>query len=201
MVKVVVYMEGGGDTKAQAGPLRDAARAWIEAAVPTAKKKVRVVACGGRQDAYEAFCIGLDANEDAFCMLLVDAEELVTAPSRWAHVKQRTGDGWDRPDGTSEDNLHFMAVVMETWLVADPDALSAWFKAGFNPKHLPGHKNLEQVVKADVYRGLDAATRPSQRGPYGKGKDFALLGRVTPARVLDRCPLAGQFVNVLAQKV
>ena len=202
MVKVKIYMEGGGDSSAQAGPLRDAARKWIERALPEARKKVQVVACGGRRKAYENFCTALEESNEAFCILLVDSEKDVDPKAtRWKHVERRDGDGWKQPDGSNDDQLHFMSQVMETWLVADPEALATWFKGDFIARHLPGHPNLEKVSKDDIYSKLKAATRLSARGEYGKGQDFAVLGHVDPAKVLARCPHAALFVNTLRERV
>lgn len=199
MVKVRVYIEGGGDTVAQQAPLRQALSTWIQRAIPEATRRPSVIACGGRRSAYEDFRLGVKANPDALNILLVDSEAPVTAPTRWRHVKQRDGDGWDPPPGTSEDNLHFMAQTMEAWLCADPEALAAYFGQGFRPEKLPQRKDLESEPKADLNDKLKAATTPSRKGTYHKGNHLDLLGHVQPTLVIARCPQAGIFVDTLRE--
>lgn len=202
MVGVRVYVEGGGDTVAQAKPLREALATWIQQAVPEATRQPRVIACGGRGSAFEEFCLGVKANPAAFNILLVDSEApLAEGAKRWAHVAARQGDGWETPAGIGEDNLHFMAQAMESWLCADPDALERYFGDGFKAAKLPRRKNLEEEPKADLSEKLDAATRPSRRGPYRKGAHLDLLGHTKPALVIARCPHAGVFVDVLRARL
>lgn len=197
MVEVRVYVEGGGDTVAQAAPLRKALQTWIDRALGDRRPRVRVIACGPRRRAFERFREDLEQRPEAFCLLLVDSEEQVRANSRWEHVRGREGDRWSRPEKATEAHLHFMAQVMETWLLADRTALRGYFGAGFVERHLPGHPDLEILTKQDIYRRLGDATRPSTRGEYVKGRDLALLGVVDPAEVRRRCRHAQQFVEAV----
>jgi hypothetical protein len=200
VVAVRVYVEGGGDTSAQRKPLRIALKQWLEAAIPEAST-VAVVACGGRARTFEDFALGVEKHPDAFCILLVDSEAPVATADRWRHVKDRPGDGWAPPSGVGEDNLHFMAQTMETWLCADPGALAQFFGPGFAKGKLPQRKDLEDEPKADVAAKLAAASAPSHHGAYHKGRDLVLLGRVSPTRVQSRCPHAKSFVGAVASNL
>lgn len=78
-----LYVEGGGDTAV----LRTACREGFTNFITKAgiQRRPRVVACGGRRDAYESFCTAIAQGEAA--MLLVDGEAAVakvTAASPWA---------------------------------------------------------------------------------------------------------------------
>lgn len=197
---VVLYVEGGGDTVAQRAPLRRAAGQFIERAFPGASKP-RVEAWGGRGRTYEKFCQGVVEEPEAFHILLVDSEDSVTSPSRWEHVHTRVGDGWGPPTGTGEDNLHFMAQAMEAWLCSDPEALSVYFRSGFNATKLPARLNLEDEPKADLTAKLGAATRGSKRGEYHKGQHLDILGFIAPEKVAKRCPGAAALLAVLAARL
>ena len=81
MVKVTLYVEGGGDTNALKTACREGFREFITKA--GIKGRPRIVACGTRRDAFESFCTAIDQGEAA--MLLVDSEAPVSPPPRKAH--------------------------------------------------------------------------------------------------------------------
>ena len=155
----------------------------------------RIVACGGRNNAYDSFKTG-HASKVAKAMLLVDAEEAVTASGTWQHLKSR--DGWDRPRGATDDQCHLMVQVMESWFLADPNALQAYFGQGFRRQALPANPNVEQVLKQDVLSGLERASDGTGKGRYRKGADsFGILMWLDPAKVRKGSCYADRFVKSL----
>jgi hypothetical protein len=115
-VTVKIYVEGGGDhnkalqTQCRQGFREFFLRAGLKDRMPG------VVACGGRSRAYERFRTPHEnARPDDFPLLLVDSEASVVVQDLWEHVKLRPGDGWDRPQNASDDQLHFMVQAMEAW--------------------------------------------------------------------------------------
>jgi hypothetical protein len=200
VVAVEVYVEGGGDSVAQRKPWRVALGKWIEAAVPAAAGKVKVHPCGGRRNAFERFCEGRPPP-GATRILLVDSEAPVIAATRWQHVKQRPGDGWDQPLDATEEHLHIMVEAVEHWLCADPEGLEAYFGAGFKRTKLPQRPDLELEPKVDALAKLVAASTGSRRGAYDKGRHLDLLGALSPARIEERCPSARAFLAVVRKRV
>ena len=146
-------------------------------------------------------------------MLLVDSETAVSddhCPGDdkshwlpWSHLKQREGDGWDRPDGSADSDCHLMVQVMESWFLADPDTLKAFFGNGFKETKLPVTRRMEEVDKADVYRALKDATDDCKtKSSYGKGEhSFKLLARIDPARIAAASPWARRFIDELKAKL
>ena len=154
-----------------------------------------VVACGSRGEAYRDFKTAHGNSLSA--MLLVDAEGPVTAPGPWQHLKAR--DNWDRPASASDDQCHLMVQVMESWFLADPDALASFYGQGFRPQSLSKNPNIEQVSKQVVRSGLAGATRDTKKGRYDKGRDsYEILGRVDPAKVTNASPYADRLIRVLS---
>lgn len=97
-------------------------------------------------------------------------------------MKARKGDGWERPAGATDEQLHFMHVCMETWLVADPDALTRVLGSKFDKSKLPAFASLEGSNKQKLYDALSAAAKPTPSGDYGKGDhSFRVLAEVAPA--------------------
>ena len=198
---VKIYVEGGGDGRELRARCRRGfssffARTGLVGSMP------KVVACGGRQRAYDKFRAALDArNERGFTVLLVDSEDPVAEGSGpWLHLMNR--DTWAAPQGATDDNAHLMIQCMEAWFLADRDCLEAFFGRGFNRNALPGNRNIEEVAKADVLDGLRNATRQCQpKGEYGKGRhSFEILSEIDPSKVRAASPHAKRLVDTLRAK-
>jgi hypothetical protein len=188
----ILYVEGGGDSKALHSKCREGFRKLLERA-GCGKRMPRIVACGGRAQAFDDFCARLRAA-DAEPILLVDSEAPVVGQDPWKHVRKRDGDGWERPARATVDHLHFMVQLMETWLLADRSELAGFFGSGFREMALPGNPRVEDIPKRDVMKGMGDASRGSRRGEYHKGNhSFLLLARVDPARLSTASPWARRF--------
>ncbi len=194
-----VYVEGGGSSKDLRTRCRQAFHAFIAKAVG-AQPKPRIVACGSRAHAFDDFKTRLRTMSPGdSCVLLVDSEDVV-APDRrkWEHVRRRPGDGWEQPAGAAEDQLHFMAVCMESWLAADGASLARLFGPGFRQAALPVRSDLEALEKSDLFAALSSATRDSSKGEYRKGKlSFEALAAIDPDRVAQRMPRCADFIRKL----
>ena len=200
-MRSIVYVEGGGDTKA----LRTECRRGFSIFLDKAGLKGRmpkIAACGARQQAYDDFCHALDAvGNDKFIALLVDSEGPVAkGNSPWAHLKKR--DGWDKPRAAREDSAHLMVQCMEAWFLADGDTLADFFGAGFNKKALPARPDIEDIPKSDLEKSLKKATRQcGKKGAYHKGRhSFAILAALIPEKVTAVSPHAKQLVRTLLGK-
>ena len=130
-MSVYVYVEGGGDSRA----LKRACRAGLSkflSKAGLAGNMPRVVACGSRNDAYDRFQTALTDGKD-IVFLLVDAEGSVAAPAAavkpWHYHKDR--DNWNRPKNGTDDQCHLMVQLMESWFIADVEALESKFGQGF----------------------------------------------------------------------
>ena len=201
MSGVAIYMEGGGDGKGGRAALRQGMDALLQPLKEAAREKAlhwKLVLCGGRDKAFQDFRNAAANGGDAVVVLLVDAEEPVNGAPR-SHLESR--DGWDM-SFASENKIHLMAQVMETWIIADPDALSTYYGQNFKRNALPRMTNLEEVAKADVERGLDRATEHTQKGRYHKIKHASdLLERIDVERVKQRCPHCVRLFNVLGRMI
>ena len=196
---VTVFAEGGGKRDSKTLFQRQLSRLIAKAApgVP-----VRVVACGARGEALRRFARGLSGGRIR-PMLLVDSERPVREGNwnkPWTHLAEPP-DNWQKPPSAGDDSAHLMAQCMESWFVADPDALAAHFGQGFNPAKLPRNPKVEEIAKLDVMSGLDAATRETGKGAYRKTRDgFVLIGKIDPLRVADCAPHAKRFFDILRRK-
>ncbi len=142
-----------------------------------------IVACGSRNQTFKDFKVALQ-DSSILAIMLIDSEDPVVL-SPWAHLKIR--DGWLQPSNTTENQVQFMTTCMETWLMADPEALKSFFGAGFKAgKSLP-ITNLESRPRDKVQDALADATRDCGRTrKYQKGKrSFQALAKLNPSVLIQ----------------
>jgi hypothetical protein len=191
LVSVRLYVEGGGDrNKALQTLCRKGFSEFIRKSGLVGRMP-RVIACGGRQQAFESF---RTAHEDGGIatppVLLVDGEGAVKFPNPWEHVRRRAGDEWVRPAGANDDQLQLMVQTMEAWFHADREELQAFYGDAFRAATLSGRTDVETIPKADLFSGLAAATRDCRKGEYSKAAhSFQLLARINPEKVRTASPI------------
>lgn len=212
MVRVKLYVEGGGDAKSLQIECRHGFRAFLEKAGLKGKMP-GIVACGGRRQAYEDYCTAL--KDGKLAALLVDSEAPVAAEHQqpqnqpaqwqpWQHLKARPGDGWDRPAGAQDADCHLMVQVMESWFLADRETLKEFFGQGFQESALPAASHpIELLPKDELYRALKQATQHCKtKAEYSKGEhSFKLLAKIDSAKVMAASPWARRLVDELKKKM
>ncbi|MBP7961543.1 MAG: DUF4276 family protein [Caldilineaceae bacterium] len=196
MVKVTIYVEGGGDSRQERIRCRQGFRKLLEKAGFQGRMP-GITACGGRESAYQDFCTATSSRgrQDAYPILLVDSEDPVQNPSAapdspaaWEHLGVR--DNWGRPDHIHADQAQLMATCMETWIMADPHTLRSVFGPALQESALLPLPRLEQRSRQQVQDALEHATRNSGRDKaYRKGRrSFQVLEQLSPAALDAHLP-------------
>lgn len=201
MSSIAIYMEGGGNSAHRKAALRQGMDEFLVVLKKTFIEKSwnwRLVLCGGRAETFKFFRKAVQQKEHTIVALLVDAEAEVKG-SPLAHLKSR--DGWDL-GVASEEVIHLMVQTMETWIVADPDALTRYYGRGFQRNELPEASNLEIVTKKDVAKALKEATRRTKKGVYQKIDHASdLLQEIDPEKVRKRCPHCARLFDRLLRLI
>lgn len=196
MVRIKVYVEGGGDanimrTKCRKGFAELFRRAGLAGRMP------RIVACGSRNQAYDDFCTAVRVGQEEIPILLVDSEgPLAPNTPPWQFLTSR--DGWPCPGDVTQEQAQLMVQCMETWFLADRDALATFYGEGFTAGALPKRLDIENISKKDVFDGLSNATRHTQsKGEYKKKHSFDLLSMIDPDKLRKASPYAERLISAL----
>ena len=199
-MKVTIYVEGGGRGRAAVINCREGfSRLLKEADFKDRMPAIRP--CGPRSSAFDSFSTALRCPEPGvYPVLLVDSE----APVRkqpWEHLKDR--DGWNKPDAAEGDQAQLMVQCMETWIVADPEAVKRFFGQHLHANALPATVDLENRSKNDVQGKLEQATRDcGVDRKYRKGKrSFDLLAQLDPEVLRKSLPHFCRLCSVLDKKL
>ena len=199
MVKIKLYVEGGGSSRALKRACRRGFRKFIEKSGLKGTMP-EIVASGSRRNAYDDFATRHHhtAAKNERALLLVDAEGPVRESRPWQHLKD--SDGWNQPAGATDDQCHLMVQVMESWFLADTTALAEFYGQGFRKTALRTNPQIEQVPKEYVLSGIRRATDSTTKGRYDKGShSFEILATIDPAKVTSASPLARRLVETLSE--
>ncbi len=198
MVKTVtIYLEGSRDSGELKRRCREGFRKLFENC--SFKRMPKLVACGGRGNAFDRFCTAhSDGKEDA--ILLVDSEDTIADIEKtWPHLKLR--DNWEKPEGARDEQVLLMTTCMETWIVADRVALRAFYKSELKENQLPPLVNLEGRERHSVQDALQNATKEC-KNKYEKGKrSFEVLAVLTRSTLELHLPSFKRARNELAEKL
>ena len=203
---IAIYVEGGGDTEATLSPFRKGMSEFFRRAREAVRARRitwRVIVCGGRQQAYEAFCDALANEASVFNVLLVDAEEPVAITAApWKHLHDRPGDRWVQPPRADGARCQMMVACMEAWFLADPDGLSRHFKHHFDRRKLPRPEQAETRTVAQITDALKKATRNTKAREYEEIRDGAkLLALIDPAKVREHCKWCDRLFRTLGDAI
>lgn len=203
MVKVRLYVEGGGDSRALHTECRRGFRKLLENA-GFRERMPAITACGGRNAAFDDFRTAVQGAVGRDCpMLLVDSEAPVAEQDRsaWDHLRRR--DGWERPARAADDQAQLMVQCMETWCVADRCALRRVFGECLQESALPALKDLEQRAKDNIQQALEHATRDCGHGrSYSKGRrSFRVVAELDPNVLKVKLPHFAAFCSALNKRL
>ena len=200
MKEIHLYVEGSGPTEATRRPLREGMTVFLGELKARAEGKgikFMVILCRDKDRTVDAFKTAVATDPGNFHVVLVDSDSAVSVP-RLKHYRERFKGSWK---GVAERNCHLMVQVMESWFLADPDALKTFYSDGFNAKPLPKSKDVETVDKDTVLKALENATRKAKKGNYHKIKHASdLLSRIDPI-VVRRASRHCDFLFTTLEKV
>jgi hypothetical protein len=187
--KVWIYVEGGQEKYLDMS-LKNSMRSFLrelEEALRNIGWSLKIDMKHSRNEAFSAFCSPPQPDPTGYRVLLVDAECTVHG-NQSAKQHLRTRDGWDTAPHDAAQ-FYLMVQMMESWFLADLDALEDYFGHGYRPNAIPKRNDIEAIPKDDVESHIESATIASARRKYHKGRHSAdLLAKINPQLVRQKSP-------------
>jgi hypothetical protein len=205
-VTVEIYVEGGGDSKELHSRCREGFRKLIEKCRFQGRMP-KIIACGGREKTFDMFQTA-HSNREGYAILLVDSEDPVlgidSTPNSsigWDHLHNR--DRWSRPIDANNNQAQMMTTCMESWIMADHDALKKFYGSRLRDSALFPIYDLERRLRHDVQECLIHATADCGNGrSYKKGEhSFKLLASLDPEVLSRHLPHFQRFRQTLDEKL
>jgi hypothetical protein len=160
----------------------------------------QLTAAGDGARVFRAFERALDQYPDAFIILLIDAEGPVLDPP-WEHLLRHRIASRRLP-GVDDSHCHLMVQMMETWLLADVDALANYYRQGFNRGAIPNQADVEKIDKKRVENALHDATRNTAKGVYHKTRHAPdILKLLNPEKLRKASPHCDRLFRTIAELI
>jgi Domain of unknown function (DUF4276) len=193
-----IYLEGGGSSRELHSRCREAFQKLLEG-MGFQGRMPRLVACGGRGNAFDDFRTAFDNGGHDYVALLVDSEEpIADIEAPWTHLAAR--DGWQRPSGANDDHALLMVTSMDTWIVSDRTAIQERFGSCVKLSALPPMEGIEARSRQSVLAALKTATANCTQ-PYAKGAvSFELVATLSP-EALERLPSFARVERILYDRL
>lgn len=184
-VQVRIIIEGGGPGKQADSAFREGYRKFIDKIVASVIGELpvalEIVRGEGRGKAHRKFSHQKSLHPEALVLLLIDSDDGYSAGDPiWAFLERR--DHVKKPTWAREDHVYLMVDCVETWIVADLEALKSHYGQSFNSGALPKQNDLEKVPHSELQSKLEQATRKCRR-TYSHGDSAELIAKVTPGRI------------------
>lgn len=156
--------------------------------------KFQCIPCGA--EPVRDFCCALKSNREALNVLLLDNDGQLS----FEGLTQRND--WKPPREVSEDKVHWMVQIMESWFLADVETLREYYGPEFASDRLPAYPNVEDAPKTDVERGLKEATRRTSKRQYHKTAHAPdILAKLRPDLVRARAPHCRRLFDTLLARL
>ena len=202
-MSATLYLEGGAtgpDSKYSQIRCREGFRRLLEKCDFTGRMP-RLFACGGRDSVFHDFKIALRRKAAAdYVAMLIDSEDPVTdREAAWQHLAVR--DKWRQPAGTTDDQVMFMTTCMETWMIADREALRKHYGSRLQLSALPSLTDLEGRDRHQIQDALARATRNCSNAYRKGGRSYQLLVELTPTVLEEHLPSFERALRILNDRL
>lgn len=206
-MEIKLYVEGGGKGSHKRATIKlqqgfDSFFGELKQAARKKKISFRIIPAGNTQSTYDDFIFSV-ANSPAqsFNLLLVDSDGAVADGETARAFLQKKYKGW-KLQTIADHQCHLMVQIMESWFIADVDALKSFYGQGFQESPIPKNKNVEKIEKTTIEKSLSSTTAKTQKGEYHKIEHGAkLLELINPQKVRKAAQHCEKLFTVIKKSI
>ncbi|WP_276951362.1 DUF4276 family protein [Helicobacter rodentium] len=195
MNKIKIYVEGGGNRNLDSS-LRKAFNKLLRE-YGICERNCKVIAGGDGGNALNSLVVSLEKYPNSIA--LIDSEEIIDTQSKLEHLR-KTIKNQDKLKGITENNLFFMVVCMESWIVSDAEALKKHYGPGFKETKIQT-SDLIHKDKAKIMKMLKDSIREYKNKEYDKSESFKILEKASVQKIVKSNSYAKEFFEFLKSKI
>jgi len=201
-VNAKIYLEGGAKDSNQLRTRCQEAFNKLLKSMGFGGRMPRLIACGGRQDAFDRFCTAIQTTSGYVAMWIDSEDPMADIERTWDHLATvTTVRPFEKPQDVNDDQVLMMTTCMESWISADHATLLVHFGKGFQENALPSLTNLESRGRRDVQDRLVRASRNCQAA-YKKGEvSYEIVGKLNPVALRPHLPSFTRVERILTEKL
>ncbi len=206
MIKEIqIFIEGGskGQNRASSQKLRLGFLQFFDELNQIARSKsikFKPIICGSTDETFRIFRYENTKANNAFLCFLVDSDKPLENDDTPKVFLQREKN-WNF-DNVADEQCHLMVQLMESWFLADVEALKTFYGQNFKHNAIPKQPNIEKIAKIDVENSLDKATNKTSKGQYHKIKHGAdLLSKIETAKVRAKSAHCNRLFETISKNL
>lgn len=182
MDKIKIYIEGGGNRHLNGDLRRTFSKLLQEYGVNG--NRYQIVAGGSRGETIKAI------HKQSNSIILIDSEEIIDTKTKLEHLEKT--ESKESLKGITENNLFFMVVCMETWMVSDVEALKKYYGSNFKEAKIQ-NSDLIHKDKTTIMKMIKDSIRECQNNEYRKSESFKILEKVCIKKIVESNSYAKEF--------
>ena len=161
-MEIKLYVEGGGKGSHKLATIKlqqgfDAFFRDLKNAARAKKISFKIIPSSNTQTTYEDFLISVRNSPQSFNLLLVDSDEAIAENETARDFLQKKYKKWLLKT-IKDEQCHLMVRIMESWFIADVEALKEFYGREFKESAIPKNRNVESIEKERVESSLKTAT-------------------------------------------
>lgn len=171
-MEIKLYVEGGGKGSHKRATIKlqqgfDAFFRELKDAAREKKISFKIIPSSDTQTTYEDFMLSVRNSPQSLNLLLVDSDDVVAENENARAFLQKKHKKWNLQT-VKDAQCHLMVQIMESWFIADVDALKEFYGQRLKVSAIPKNKNVEAIEKERVENSLKAATVKTNKEKYHK---------------------------------
>ncbi len=205
-MNIKLYVEGGGkgSHKVATIKLQQGFNTFFRELKELAREKkinLTVLPSGNTQNTYEDFLLSHENSPQNFNLLLVDSDDALAENETPRTFLQKKYKKW-KLQNVKDEQCHLMVRIMESWFIADVDALKNFYGQKFSSNSIPKSRNVETIEKPRVLNLIKTAIFKTNKNEYHKIEHGAkILEKINPQKVREVAPHCRRLFETILDKI